>query len=131
MATIEVKAGDGIRLIANERQRQIEQEGWTVQHDDGHDGGELAEAAACYALGRAKVYEQLNSSRGCDEVCYQYEYGWIGDGEVEWPWDSEWWKPSSNPVKNLVRAGALIAAEIDRLMRKPEADRRNKERDHA
>lgn len=34
-----------------------------------------------------------------------------------WPWDEEWWKPSEDPVRNLVKAGALIAAEIDRLQR--------------
>lgn len=35
-----------------------------------------------------------------------------------WPWDKEWWKPSKDQVRNLVKAGALIAAEIDRLQRK-------------
>lgn len=32
-----------------------------------------------------------------------------------WPWDAKWWKPSDDPIKNLVKSGALIAAEIDRL----------------
>ena len=35
----------------------------------------------------------------------------------DWPWGSEYWKPSEDPVRNLVKAGALIAAEIDRLNR--------------
>lgn len=34
-----------------------------------------------------------------------------------WPWATDWWKPSDDPITNLVRAGALIAAEIDRLLR--------------
>ena len=33
----------------------------------------------------------------------------------DWPWAKKWWKPSDDPVRNLVKAGALIAAEIDRL----------------
>jgi hypothetical protein len=45
---------------------------------------------------------------------------WYTDGEVgngAWPWDGEWWKPNYNdPVRNLVKAGALIAAEIDRVL---------------
>jgi hypothetical protein len=35
----------GMELIADERKRQIDQEGWTAEHDDGHDGRELARAA--------------------------------------------------------------------------------------
>ena len=34
-----------------------------------------------------------------------------------WPWSDKWWKPSDDPVRNLVKAGALLAAEIDRLQR--------------
>jgi hypothetical protein len=36
---------------------------------------------------------------------------------IFWPWDQDWWKPSPDPIRNLVKAGALIAAEIDRLQR--------------
>ena len=35
----------GIERIAKERQRQIEQEGWTPEHDDHHAEGEMAAAA--------------------------------------------------------------------------------------
>lgn len=108
---------NGAEMIAAERERQITEEGWSARHDDGHESGELAQAAACYALGRASIPRQLNSSRGIDPNCYQYDYAHDGDGEVAWPWDAVWWKPSDDPIKNLVRAGALIAAEIDRLQR--------------
>jgi hypothetical protein len=37
-----------------------------------------------------------------------------------WPWSFEWWKPKDR-IRNLVRAGALIAAEIDRLQAMQEA----------
>ncbi|WP_373400076.1 hypothetical protein V8V91_10940 [Algoriphagus halophilus] len=40
----------GIELIAEERQRQIEKEGWTSEHDAKHKNGELAHAAATYAM---------------------------------------------------------------------------------
>jgi hypothetical protein len=76
--------------IAAERVRQIEAEGWTPEHDDAHDVGELADAAACYARG-----EQMSSV---------------------WPWSDEWWKPSDRR-RNLIKAGALIVAEIERLDR--------------
>ena len=79
----------GVGLIAEERKRQIEKEGWLAAHDDEHANGEMAQAAACYTLG---------------EDC------------VEWPWEEEWWKPKDR-ISDLVRAGALIAAEIDRLTR--------------
>ncbi len=39
----------GIELIAQERQRQVSEEGWTAEHDDGHTDQELARAASCYA----------------------------------------------------------------------------------
>jgi hypothetical protein len=85
----------GVALIADERHRQVEQEGWTPEHDDDHTQGELALAAMCYAIGHKSVQH----------------------APVEWPWEQHWWKPSRNPIKNLAKAGALIAAEIDRLQR--------------
>jgi hypothetical protein len=87
---------DGIDLIAVERDRQKTVEGWTPEHDATHRYGELAKAAACY------VVQHTDS-----EV--------VEHGENAWPWDDKWWKPSYDPIKNLVKAGALIAAEIDRL----------------
>jgi hypothetical protein len=39
----------GIELIAAERKRQIEAKGWTYEHDDAHEEGELIAAAVCYA----------------------------------------------------------------------------------
>lgn len=91
----------GVELIAAERQRQIEVEGWTAQHDDDHDMGEMAAAAICYAT--TAVDNEIRSLEGSDT-------DW-------WPWEMSWWKPSEDPIRNLVKAGALIAAEIDRLQR--------------
>jgi hypothetical protein len=92
----------GIELIAQERQRQIEKEGWTPEHDDEHDYGELAIAAACYAVEDTDAWVTHPEA---DE-----------DGVRYWPWASEEWKPKDT-ISNLVRAGALIAAEIDRINR--------------
>jgi hypothetical protein len=85
------------RDVMAERQRQISAEGWTPEHDDGHSECELARAAATYAL--CTKPEQLAVS-----------------GVVVWPWDRSWWKPSDYR-RNLVKSGALILAEIERLDR--------------
>lgn len=89
-------ATTGAAKIAAERQRQVEEEGWTAEHDDQYRESDLGIAASGY------LYVGLtgNASR-----------------PIGWPWHPDWWKPSDDPVRNLVKAGALIAAEIDRLER--------------
>lgn len=84
--------------IARERQRQIDVEGWTPEHDDEHDKGELAIAAACYAW-RAVGF--INLVDGKEEP------------PPSWPWDKKWWKPKS-PHRDLIRAAALLHAELER-----------------
>ena len=92
-------------LITEERQRQIEVEGWTPEHDDAHTNGELSLAAASYAL--AKHHRNI----------YKPEFEFVGTGKI-WPFAKSWWKPTpENRVRELIKAGALIAAEIDRLQR--------------
>lgn len=87
----------GTELIAAERRRQITAEGWTPQHDDRHSHGELAKAAACY-LSAPSV--------------------WSPHLPKGWPWEPQGWKPTpADRVRELVKAGALVAAEIDRLNR--------------
>lgn len=88
--------------ITNERRRQIEEEGWTPDHDDAHRNGEMADAAACYAV-----------SRNIE----QHRVSYHGDsGHPLWPWAPKWWKPKDRRA-DLVRAAALIIAEIERLDR--------------
>lgn len=95
----------GVDLIGLERTRQKLQEGWTPEHDDAHDMGELVTAAVCYAVYAShQVREQPPP---------------VGLIETRWPWASHWWKPS-DPIRNLQKAGALIAAELDRLQRRKE-----------
>lgn len=99
----------GIELIAEERQRQIEEEGWTPEHDDEHEDGELADAAACYCIDQNR-HINWNTSRVNAKAHIELER------TLFWPWNKEWWKPTpDNRIKELTKAGALIAAEIDRL----------------
>jgi hypothetical protein len=85
-----------VKLIADERRRQVEKEGWTPEHDDEHENGELAKAASCYADPRTSAQKEPPN---------------------RWPWAREWWKPNKDRVRDLVKAGALIIAEIERLQR--------------
>ena len=85
--------------VLAERQRQIDVEGWTPEHDDEHYAGALSAAAACYILAG-------NKRNPFKEDWFPF-----------WPWDTKWWRPKSER-ENLVRAGALIFAEIERIDRK-------------
>lgn len=104
----------GIALIEEERRRQIEEEGWTAGHDDLHIEGELAVAAARYAV---SSLDELQAHCGRDP--YLVTEG--GDGLDAFPWPSKWDKRDKHsPLRRLIIAGALIAAEIDRLLREEE-----------
>lgn len=92
--------------VIAERQRQIDIEGWSNEHDDQHRAGDLAVAGACYAAFAVAEDSRVDASllttftKNC------------------WPWGREWWKPKiGTPRRDLVRAAALIVAEIDRLDR--------------
>jgi hypothetical protein len=94
---------DGVELIAAERKRQVAIEGWTAEHDDEHIMGEMIGASITYAAHALGVVTN-------DEIP-------TAGGHSFWPWDDAWFKPTADPIRNLVKAGALIAAEIDRLQR--------------
>ncbi|MGY4727929.1 ead/Ea22-like family protein [Burkholderia pyrrocinia] len=89
-----------IRDVISERRRQIVDECRTASQDDTLDECELAAAAACYAIGSRDI-----------STC--------SDCRALWPWPAQWWKPSTARA-NLVKAGALILAEIERLDRTTE-----------
>jgi len=99
----ETKKKSGAELIADERRRQIEAEGFTVEHDQQWTKAQLARAGreyvTCY-IGQAAGFQPIKK--------------WVA---MYWPWAPEWWKPSDDPIRNLVKAGALLAAEIDRVNR--------------
>lgn len=94
-----------VRDILAERLRQISEEGFTPEHDDKElDHGDLAGAATGYALNAA---DQLNPHSQSD-----------GDHRFPdfWPFNEKWWKPT-DPRRDLVKAAAMIIAEIERLDR--------------
>lgn len=89
----QVTVGRAALDVLVERQRQVAEEGWTPLHDDEHAAGEMAAAAACYAL----------SAAGFPTVSY-------------WPWEHGEFKTTS-PRRDLVKATALLLAEIERIDR--------------
>lgn len=82
----------GVELIADERQEQIEKHGWDSNHDAQHNRGELTSVACGLAYNVPHM---------------------IPDD----------WQPfkdkmlSKDYKQRLIIAGALIAAELDRLQR--------------
>ena len=83
------QTAQAVRDVLVERRAQIER-GFVPEHDDAKEAdGQMAAAAACYAL---------------------------GNRHSVWPWAEHWWKPTTRR-RNLVKAGALILAEIERLDR--------------
>lgn len=94
--------------IANERCRQVTQEKWTPEHDDKHTDGALALAASCYAI-NAATWASAAPHLGS-------RYRDLSPMQNRWPWLSKWWKPTSQR-RDLVKAAALIVAEIERLDR--------------
>lgn len=100
---VEEHFGAGCAAICKERKRQIEVEGFTPDHDFSQYGqkGELAVAAASYA-----VAEDMRDAYKDDSI------------PPFWPWNDDWWKPTpDNRPRELEKAGALIAADFDRLTR--------------
>ena len=89
----------GAALIVAERRRQIEDEGYSSEHDAEHEPDEFAYAAVAYALPPTAYPSRVRY----------------------WPWESEAWKPKDR-LRDLVRAGALIAAAIDAALRAEERE---------
>lgn len=94
--------------VYRERMRQLSTEGFSRERDDGYVQGELAAAAGCYAHTACLRTGEYESSEAGMNV-WRF-----------WPWAKRWWKPSADPRRNLVKAGALILAEIERLDRAAE-----------
>lgn len=93
--THQASPSSGIVLIAQERARQVGL-GWSAEHDARHLGGTLIRAAIAYATDATR-HQALRKNV-----------------PMGWPWKVEDWHPGTK-VRELVKAGALIAAEIDRL----------------
>lgn len=107
---IETKAFNDV--IA-ERERQQSSKGYSIAHDDEYEQNELIRAANGYL---SHVVERSWTYKELDEDTYQSD-------EVPdfWPWDDSYWNPK-NPRQDLVRAAALIIAEIERIDRKAQGE---------
>ncbi len=112
---------NAIEDIIAERLRQTSAEGWSDAHDDEHHSGELARAAGWYAL-NASAHAYNDVLGVADPYSVANEIFAEPDGFYAWPWPLDWWKPK-NRRRDLVRAGALIVAEIERLDRASIMDR--------
>ena len=90
----------GVSLVGKERQRQITEEGYSFEHDDQEDSHQLSDAAAVYACHASARHSLLHL----------------------WPWSKGYFKPDKDNtidgrIRELSKAGALVCAEIDRLVR--------------
>lgn len=91
----------GVKLIATERQKQIDKHGFTAEHHAKHpewyEQGQLKQASATMIL-----FDVMP-----DDLFL----------EVPENWDKDWFYKllTRSPFERLVIAGALIAAELDRL----------------
>ena len=102
---------NAIEDVLKERDRQQNEKGRTAEHDDHHVKGELALAAAAYALhSSAALLPEPSESMSSGKYFLQAYAG------AAWPWAPEYWKPKA-PRQNLVRAAAMLLAEIDRIDR--------------
>ncbi|HAW8058895.1 TPA: hypothetical protein JLP81_002877 [Escherichia coli] len=86
---------NAVQSVIAERQRHQSVEGWTPEHDDQYSKSQLLWASSCYVLNAIHPFNRI---------------------PFDWPWTPEWWKPT-NPRRDLVKAGALILAEIERIDR--------------
>lgn len=90
--------------VGAERRRQIDEEGNVPAGDDSLVNGELAGAAACYTMHGINI-GYLGLTTRMKRMVFEL-----------WPWSPDWWKPKDRR-RDLIRAGALIVAEIERLDR--------------
>lgn len=89
--------------INAERIRQINEEGHEEEYDDAYEKGELRAAAGAYVTsGIGGLWP-------------------ISGPPLSWPFNEKWWKPK-NARRDLIRAAALIVAEIERLDRRAKAE---------
>lgn len=91
-----VTATTGSYMIAVERERQVKDEGYNAEHDQVHEPMTLARAAVSYILCNDEKKRKIARN-------------------TYWPWEDKYYKPR-DMKRNLVRAGALVAAAIDRLL---------------
>lgn len=83
--------------VLHERNRQVNEEGYSINHDDQHTNGELALGSAAYAI----------ASTG--ELNFDH-------ARTVWPFDQHDFKPQGDR-RDLIKSEAMGLAEIERLDR--------------
>lgn len=106
-----MKISPFMAAVMAERQRQIDMEGWSHEHDDGHSEGDLAQAGACYAH-CASLWSYTSEVKNERRPAF-------------WPWSREWWKPVGFR-RDLVKGAALIVAEGEKFDRTRKSKRKER-----
>lgn len=101
-----------LQLVEDEREHQISK-GYDAVHDKGETHGQLIEASMCYAkvaLAQGRDSSPLDEQQRLNVILTR-------DGP-DWPWSDDMasFKPSQHRLTNLVKAAALLVAEIEREM---------------
>lgn len=97
---------DALRDVLAERQRQVSVEGWTLEHDDDHNPGELACAGAAYVLAAGDVLHPFS----------QGDAGFDSENPPDF-WPTDWGFKPADPRRMLVKGVALGLAELERFDR--------------
>jgi hypothetical protein len=95
-----ILSGPVVFDVIHERLRQVHKHGFGPVHDDMHVRGEILDAALSYAYAAINV--------GNDTM---------KKPPKEWPWEAKDWKPAETAGENLIKATALMIAELERLKR--------------
>ena len=88
--SVPLELTNAARDVLAERRRQVDQEGYSLENDDAHSNGQIARAAADYAMPGQHPIPGV---------------GWASN------------KAKHSRRDQLIKAGALVLAEIERLDR--------------
>ena len=103
------------RDVLAERRRQVEAEGFAYELDDERGNGSLILAAVSYATNAAVRVQLVQQGMPADVIDQNSASAGV---PRTWPWQASWWKPAGGTRRILVKAAALLIAEIERLDRK-------------
>ena len=95
--------------ILSERQRQLKL--YSAEHDDVQVDGQLSRAAAAYSVASLSPIYEEDKARPT-----KWDHSYLPSVDRLWPWNWTYWKPQDRR-HDLVRAGALILAELERVDR--------------
>jgi len=117
----------GIKRIEKERARQLTEEHFGPSHDDGYTTGYLALAAVAYAAGETVYIRRVKAGaivfKDAWPFCCKDKRSGVSYENIQRPMaEPSFVKDAqieliSKRIRDLEKAGALVAAEIDRLLR--------------